>query len=68
MIGTIVSVNATSMVVKNFGGKEITVALSGDTTVSKSATAADLAAGQTVTVVGTTGVDGSVTASSVTAK
>jgi hypothetical protein len=44
------------------------VTLSTDTTVSKAATAADLAAGQTVTVDGSTGTDGSVTASSVSAK
>jgi Domain of unknown function (DUF5666) len=68
VIGTVVSVNGTTMIVKNFAGKDITVTLSTDTTVSKAATAADLAAGQTVTVDGSTGTDGSVTASSVSAK
>ena len=68
VIGTVVSVNGNTMVVKNFAGKEITVTLSGDTSVTKAATAADLTAGQSVTVSGATGTDGSVTASSVVAR
>jgi len=68
VIGTVVSVNGSTMVVKNFAGKEITVTLGTDTTVTKAATAADLAAGQSVSVAGSTGTDGSVTATSVTAR
>lgn len=65
VIGQIVSITGDTVVVKNLGGKMITVKLSSDTTVTQAATAADLKAGQTVIVSGTTGSDGTVTASTV---
>ncbi|SDJ18959.1 hypothetical protein SAMN05444157_2179 [Frankineae bacterium MT45] len=68
VIGTIVSITGDTAVVKNLAGKEVTVHLSSDTRVLKSATPADLKAGQIVTVAGSTGTDGSVAATSVTAK
>ena len=68
VIGTIVSVNGDTVVVKNFGGKLVTVTLSGDTTVTKAAKASDLLAGQTVSVTGSTGSDGTVSATAIGAQ
>jgi hypothetical protein len=68
VIGTVVSLTGTTLVVKNFGGKLVTVTLSSTTTVTKPATAPDLSAGQTVSVVGTTGADGTVAATAVTSQ
>jgi hypothetical protein len=65
VIGQIVSVTGDTVVVKNLGGKLITVKLSAGTKVTQAATAADLKAGQTVTVSGTTEADGTVTATTV---
>jgi hypothetical protein len=65
VIGQIVSISGDTVVVKNLGGKEITVKLADSTTISQVATAADLKAGQNVTVSGTTAADGTVTATSV---
>jgi hypothetical protein len=65
VIGQIVSVSGDTVVVKNLGGQQITVKLSGSTTISQTATAADLKPGQNVTVSGTTGTDGTVTATAV---
>lgn len=65
VIGQIVSVNGDTVVVKNLGGKLITVKLSGTTTVTQVSTVAALKAGQNVTVAGTTAADGTVTATSV---
>jgi hypothetical protein len=66
VIGQISSISGQTMVVKNLGGKEITVHLTNTTTITKSFSVADLAAGQTVTVAGTTGTDSTITATSVT--
>ena len=65
VIGQIVSVTGDTVVVKNLGGQMITVKLSDTTTITQAATAADLKAGQNVTVSGTTGADGTVTATAV---
>ena len=66
VIGQIASISGQTMVVKNLGGKEVTVHLTNTTTITKSYSAPALAAGQTVSVAGTTGTDSSVTATSVT--
>jgi len=66
VVGQIVSVSGDTVVVKNLGGKQVTVHLSGDTKITITVTAASLKAGQTVAVSGTTGADGSVSATSVT--
>jgi Domain of unknown function (DUF5666) len=66
VIGSIVSISGQTMVVKNLGGKQITVHLTDTTTITKSYATAALAAGQTVSVSGSTGADSSVTATSVT--
>jgi Domain of unknown function (DUF5666) len=68
VIGQIVSVTGDTVVVKNLGGQTITVKLSGTTTITQTTTAADLKAGQNVTVSGTTGSDGTVTATAVGAR
>ncbi len=68
VIGQIVSVSGDTVVVKNLGGQMITVKLSGTTTITQTATASDLKAGQNVTVSGTTGSDGTVTATAVGAR
>jgi len=66
VIGQVVSVDAQTMVVKNLGGTQVTVHLTSTTTVTKALTAADLKAGQTVAVSGTTASDASVTATTIT--
>jgi hypothetical protein len=68
VIGTISSVSGKTVVVKNLGGTSITVHLSATTTVTKlaSTTASALAAGQAVSVYGTTAADKSVTATNLT--
>jgi len=68
VIGQVVKVTGDTVVVENLGGKQVTVTLSPDTTVSKAATIGDLAPGQTVTVGGTTGPDGNVAATTVLSK
>jgi hypothetical protein len=65
VIGQIVSVTGDTVVVKNLGGKLITVKLSATTTITQVSTVAALKAGQNVTVGGTTAADGTVTATSV---
>jgi hypothetical protein len=65
VIGQIVSITGDTVVVKNLGGQMITVKLSDTTTVTQAATTTDLKAGQNVTVSGTTGADGTVTATAV---
>jgi hypothetical protein len=67
VIGTITKVTDNSIVVKNFGGKEITVKLTDKTAVSNATPTAGLKSGQTVTVRGTTS-NGTVTATAVSAK
>jgi len=68
VIGHVVKVTGDTVVVENLGGKQVTVTLSPDTTVSKASTIGDLAPGQTVTVGGTTGPDGNVAATTVLSK
>ena len=68
VIGQVVKISGDTLVVQNLGGKQVTVSLTPDTTVSKTATASDLTPGQTVTVGGTTGADGTVTATTVLGK
>jgi hypothetical protein len=65
VIGQIVSVTGDTVVVRNLGGKEVTVKLSSDTTITQTAKVSDLKAGQTVSVSGSTAADGSVTATAV---
>jgi hypothetical protein len=65
VIGQIVSVNGSTVVVQNLGGKRVTVHLGTDTEVSTKAKPTDLKAGQPVTVSGSTAADGSVTASTI---
>jgi hypothetical protein len=67
VIGTIAKVTANTIVVKNFGGKEITVQLTDKTAVSNATPTSGLKAGETVTVQGTTS-GGTVTATAVSAK
>lgn len=50
---------------QNLAGKQVTVTLTQDTTVTKAATTRDLDTGQTVTVGGTTAPDGTVDATTV---
>jgi len=68
VIGTVVSVKGNTLTVKNFAGKTITVTLAGDTPIAQTVKATALRAGQSVTVSGTTGADGKVTATQVTAR
>ena len=68
VIGTIASVGGDSIVVKNFAGKSITVKLTDSTSVTKTVPTSALKSGQTVSVVGSTGSDGKVTATKVSAK
>jgi hypothetical protein len=65
VIGQIVSVSGDTVVVKNLGGKMITVKLSGTTTITQVVTPTDLKPGQNVTVSGTTAADGTVDATNV---
>jgi Domain of unknown function (DUF5666) len=70
VIGQVVSINGTTLTVKNFGGKTIIVHLPAGTTLSKTTSEplSSLTAGTTVTVSGTTATDGTVTATSVTTR
>jgi hypothetical protein len=70
VIGTVVSVSGTTLTVKNLGGKTVIVHLGTDATITKSTTltASALIAGTTVSVDGTTGSDGSITATAVTTR
>lgn len=65
VIGTVSSVSGQTLVVKNLGGKSVTVHLSSATKVTTSWGAA-LKANQTVSVAGTSATDGSVTATAIT--
>lgn len=65
VIGQIIKVTGNTLLVQNLAGKQVTVTLTQDTTVTKAATTRDLATGQTVTVGGTTGPDGTVDAATV---
>ncbi|MHC5797170.1 hypothetical protein ACVXZ4_13540 [Lacisediminihabitans sp. FW035] len=65
--GTIVSVSGSTMVVKAQDGTQKTVTIASSTRVTKtsSASVSDLKAGQTVTVIGATGSNGDIAATSV---
>lgn len=65
--GTIVSISGDSIVIKSASGTEQTISTSTNTKVTKTSTSSvsALKAGQTVTIVGTRGSSGNLTASSV---
>lgn len=66
--GTIVSVDGSTITLKTTDGSTVKVTTKSDTSVTTTSTSkvTDLAAGDTISVVGTTGSDGSVTATRVT--
>jgi hypothetical protein len=70
VVGTVTKVSGTTITVKNFAGKTYTVKVPAGSTISLSSSLelTGLKAGTTVSVVGTTAADGSVTASAVTAQ
>ena len=69
VVGTVVSVSGTHVTVKDLGGKTHDVQTTTATTVTRSQTqtVSSLAAGTQVTVTGSTGTDGKVTATAITA-
>ncbi len=68
VVGTIVSIKGSDITVRDLGGKTHVVHTTGTTSVTASAKLADLKPGTTVSVAGTTGSNGTVTATSVTAR
>ena len=68
LIGTVVSVRATSATVKNLGGKTVSVRLGANTTITVTLKAGKLKAGQSVSVFGRSSANGSVTATAVTVR
>jgi hypothetical protein len=68
--GTVKLVNGTTLYLETAAGEVLTVKTDGRTSVStaRAAELADVKAGQSVTVQGATGADGTVTATSVTAR
>lgn len=66
-MGTVSSVGDGTLVITDMSGNEVTVTVSGDTSITKQAdvSLSDLAVGSTVVVRGETGDDGSVTAQSI---
>jgi len=69
VVGSVVSVSGTHVTVKDLGGKTHDVQTTTSTTVTRSQTQSlsSLAAGTQVTVTGSTGTDGTVTATAITA-
>jgi len=70
VVGQVVSVSGTTVTVRNFGGKLITISVPEGTSIT-SATSVPLSAlkpGSTVSVVGTAAADGKVTATAVTTR
>lgn len=67
VVGTVISVSGTQMKVKNFGGTTVTVTAGSDVTVT-SIGPAGIGTGTTVSVTGTVGSDGRITASAVVAR
>jgi hypothetical protein len=65
--GTIKKITTTALTVQTTAGATVTVKIAASTTISKATTLANLKTGQAVTVRGSTGTDGSVTATAVTA-
>jgi len=68
VIGTVTAISGRTLTVKNLGGKKITVTVPETATVSSVGSLDGVSKGDSVTVVGTTGEDGDVTATSVTAR
>jgi hypothetical protein len=70
VIGTVVTVEGDTVMVKDLGGTEHVVRLAQDSTVTRSTTitAGDLSAGETVAVSGSTSDDGSVDATGIVAR
>jgi hypothetical protein len=70
VIGTVARVDGTTVVVKDFGGKEHKVSTTSDTTITRSASipANQLKPGQSVRVDGSKTSDGTIVATSVTAR
>jgi hypothetical protein len=70
VVGTVTKVSGRTLSVKNFGGKTITVKVPKGTTITSSSDSAlsGLAKGASVSVAGSTASDGTVTATSITAK
>ena len=70
VIGTVARVDGTTVIVKDFGGKEHKVTTTSDTTITESASipASQLKPGQSVRVDGSKKSDGTVVATSVTAR
>ena len=70
VIGTVARVDGTTVIVKDFGGKEHKVTTTSDTTITRSAPvpASELKAGQSVRVDGSKKSDGAIVATSVTAR
>jgi hypothetical protein len=69
VVGTVVKVSGTTVTVKNFAGKTVKVTVPASTAISLSSALklTGLKAGTSISIVGTTAADGSVTASAVTA-
>ncbi len=70
VIGTVARVDGTTVIVKDFGGKEHKVTTTSDTTITESTslTASQLKTGQPVRVDGSKKSDGTIVATSVTAR
>ena len=70
VVGQVVSVSGTTVTVRNFGGKLVTVTVPDGVTLTSATTVplSALKAGSTISVVGTTAADGKVTASAVTTR
>ena len=70
VVGTVVRVQGTTVIVKDFGGKEHKVTTTSDTTITQSASipASQLTPGQSVRVDGSKKSDGAIVATSVTAR
>jgi hypothetical protein len=68
VVGRVVSVSGNTLTVKNFAGRTVTVTVPEGTSVTSVVPLSSLKAGTSVSVTGTAGADGSVTASGVTAR
>ena len=68
VVGTVVKASGRTITVKNFGGTKVTVTVPDGASVTTSSSVSKLTAGTTVSVAGSKASDGSVTASSVTAR
>jgi hypothetical protein len=66
-VGTIKTLTATEMTIETSAGTTVVVKIADSTTISRMTTVADLKTGQSITVRGPAGPDGTVTATAVTA-